>query len=90
MRFIQFLFKLAFTLAITSFFTWIFGHVPFSNSATSALIRVGAWFGIYGDEALEDFYFYVTVSVSFVLAVVVMLKGNRLLARRNWRRSDVK
>ncbi|CAD6509759.1 hypothetical protein LMG24235_00288 [Paraburkholderia sabiae] len=90
MRLVRFLINSALTLAITCFLAWGFGHVPFSDHATNALIRMGAWFGIYGDEALEDFYFYVTLSLSFVAAVVAVLQGKRLLGKRNWRRSDVK
>ncbi|MEM5338518.1 non-ribosomal peptide synthetase [Paraburkholderia azotifigens] len=85
----RFLLNLILTLAITLCFAWIFGHIPFSNDATTALIRVGAWFGIYGDETLEDLYFYVTLSVSFVLAVAVVRQGNRSIDRRNGRGSDV-
>ncbi len=59
-----------------------FGRVGFAPWATDLLVRTSAALGIYGDEAIENFYMIATMALSVVLAGAIVLLGERALTAR--------
>lgn len=59
-----------------------FGRIGFAPWATDLLVRTSAALGIYGDEAIENFYMMATMALSVVLAGAIVLLGERALTAR--------
>ncbi len=70
------------TLALTLLFARWFGTVTFAPCATDLLIRMSTALGIYGDEAIEDFYMYSTATLSLIAAIVIVVLAHRWWKRR--------
>jgi hypothetical protein len=70
------------TLMLTLCFSWVFGHIQFSDDAAYALERLGASLGIYGIENLEDFYLIATLVISFCVGLLIVLRLNSLIKKR--------
>jgi hypothetical protein len=71
------------TLAFAAGLMWGFGHISFSDSMAQAYARFGEALGFHGDEALEDLYLYATLSISFLLAALLVWRLNGALRRHS-------
>jgi hypothetical protein len=58
-------------LILTLCFSWVFGHIRFSDAATYILAKFSSRLGILGCENVEDFYMIFTVMIAFILSLVV-------------------
>ena len=59
----------------------ICGRVTFAPWATGLLVAVTGRTGIYGTEAVEDFYMVVSLIVALVVAIAIVLLIERAIGR---------
>ena len=63
----------------------LFGSIPFSPHATAVLVRIAAWFGVYGDEQVEDMFMLVSALLALLIAALLVRLARAMLAARKQR-----
>ncbi len=67
---------------LTLSFMHVGGNIRFDAAGTERLVKVASWFGIYGDEGIEDFFLATTAVAGLLLALAVVAIASAFLARR--------
>jgi uncharacterized membrane protein YcaP (DUF421 family) len=70
------------TLGLAFVIARFLGTVNFAPWATTALVRVAAFFGAYGDEHIEDFYMLASFVVAIVVSGLIVWSANRAIFRQ--------
>jgi DMSO/TMAO reductase YedYZ heme-binding membrane subunit len=70
-------------LALWIGLSFLFGHIHFTSSMTDDLIRTTSALGIYGDEAIEDFYMVVTMVLALILSIGIVWIINQIMPARS-------
>jgi hypothetical protein len=78
----------AMIVVLTLCFSWVFGHIQFSDRTAYALDKLGASLGIFGSENVEDFYITLVTALSVVLSLVIVKIAIRFINNRK-RNADV-
>lgn len=67
---------------LTLSFMHICGNIRFDAAGTERLVKVAGWFGVYGDEGIEDFFLATTAIAGLLLALAIVATASALLTRR--------